>query len=73
MLRSNLDNNNANIRRSEEELKGTDDRSGGVSAQIDQTRERIGQIQKELTARREALGKLQQELAAMKEKESDHD
>ena len=65
VLRSNLDNNNANIRRIEEELKGTDDRSGGVSAQIDQTRERIGQIQKELSARREALGKLQQELAAM--------
>ena len=65
VLRSNMDNNSGNLSRIEEELKGTDDRSGGVTAQIDQTRERIEKIQQELALRREEIGKLQGELAAM--------
>ena len=65
VLRSNMDNNNGNLGRIEEELKGTDDRSGGVSAQIDQTKARIEAIGRDLTARREEIAKLQAELAAM--------
>ena len=65
VLRSNMDNNGANIGRIEEELKGTDDRSGGVSAQIEQTKLRIEAIGHDLAARREEIGKLQTELAAM--------
>ena len=65
VLRSNMDNNNANIARIEEELQGTDDRSGGVSTQIEQTRARIETIGHDLTARRGEIAKLQQDLAAM--------
>ena len=65
VLRSNMDNNSGNISRIEEELKGTDDRSGGVSAQIEQTKVRIEAIGRELAARREEISGLQAELAAM--------
>ena len=65
VLRSNMDNNSANIGRIEEELKGTEDRSGGVSAQIEQTGARIAAIGEELNARRQEIGRLQAELAAM--------
>ena len=65
VLRSNMDNNSANIGRIEEELKGTDDRSGGVSSQIEQTQGRIAAIGEELKARREEIGNLQTQLAAM--------
>ena len=65
VLRSNMDNNSGNIGRIEEELKGTEDRSGGVSSQIDQTAERIQAIGLELAQRREEIGKLRTELAAM--------
>jgi len=65
VLRSNMDNNSGNISRIEEELKGTDDRSGGVTAQIEQTKERIEQIGQALTMGREEISKLQTELTAM--------
>ena len=65
VLRSNMDNNSGNLSRIEEELKGSDDRSGGISAQMNQTRERIEKIEGELAARREEIGKLQLELTAM--------
>ena len=65
VLRSNLDNNLANIARIEEELKGTEDRSGGIVAQTEQTRQRIARIEKDLAQRRDAIGALQQQLAAM--------
>ena len=65
VLRGNVENNENNILRIEEELKGQDDRSGGISAQIEQTRQRIGQIGEELKEKRMALEALQQELAAM--------
>ena len=65
VLRSNLDNNLANIARIEEELKGTEDRSGGIVAQTSQTQARIQKIQEELTQRREHIQRLQQELTAM--------
>ena len=65
VLRSNIDNNSGNLSRIEEELQGTDGRSGGVTAQIDQTCQRIDQIQKDLTRRREEISRLQNELSAM--------
>ena len=65
VLRSNVENNNGNISRIEEEMKGSDDRSGGIMAQIDQTNARIAEIEAALTARHKELEALQQELAAM--------
>ena len=65
VLRGNVQNNSDNIRRIQEELRGSDDRSGGISAQIDQTNGRIGEIDAALKARNAELEKLQQELAAI--------
>ena len=65
VLRSNMDNNGGNISRIEEELQGTDQRSGGISAQMEQTRERIARIEGELKNRREEISGLQMELTAM--------
>ena len=65
VLRSNVENNAGNIARIEEEMKGTDDRSGGIVLQIDQTKLRIEQIQAALSGKQEELNNLQQELAAM--------
>lgn len=45
VLRGNVENNNANISRIEEELKGQEDRSGGIVSQIDQTKARIEEIE----------------------------
>ncbi len=65
VLRGNVENNNGNIARIEEEMKGDDDRSGGVAAQIEQTLKRIEDIGLALQARHKELEGLQQELAAM--------
>ena len=65
VLRSNVDNNNANIRRIEEELQGDEDRSGGILTQIDQTRQRIGEIEQTLENKRKELDALQQQLTTM--------
>ena len=65
VLRGNTDNNNANIGRIEEELKGQADRSGGVVAQIQQATQRIGEIEQTLAQKRKELENLQQQLAAM--------
>ena len=65
VLRSNMENNNANIRRIEEELQGDEDRSGGISAQMEQAKQRVIQIGQGLADRRRELARLQQELAAM--------
>ena len=65
VLRGNMENNEANILRIEEELRGQDDRSGGIDAQLQQTRDRIEKISLELTEKEAALAKLQEELAAM--------
>ena len=65
VLRGNLSNNDGNIARIEEELQGTADRSGGIVAQIQQTKERIGQIDAALNEKRSALSALQQDMAAM--------
>ena len=65
VLRSNVDNNYANIARVEEELKGDEDRSGGVVAQIEQTENRIAEIEKLAEEKHLAIEKLQMELSAM--------
>ncbi len=65
VLRSNVENNNANIRRIEEELTGQEDRSGGIVAQIRQAEERIAQIGAALTEKRAALEAVGQQLTAM--------
>ncbi len=65
VLRGNVENNNGNIRRIEEELKGDADRSGGIVTQITQTRQRIGEIETALAQKRVALDACQQELTAM--------
>ena len=65
VLRSNLENNSANIHRIEEELQGDEDRSGGIVTQIQQTQLRICEIEKALEEKRGALENLQLELAAM--------
>ena len=65
VLRGNVINNNANLTRIEEELKGQEDRSGGISTQIRQAEDRICQIESDLAQKRTALEQCQQELAAM--------
>ena len=65
VLQGNVDNNHANIRRMEEEMRGQQDRSGGIAQQISQTQQRIGQIEKDLEEKRSVLSALQQEFAAM--------
>ena len=65
VLRSNVENNTGNIQRIEEEMKGAEDRSGGIITQIEQTEKRIADIALALAARQKELEQLQQELAAM--------
>lgn len=65
VLRGNVENNNSNIARIEEELKGQEDRSGGIVAQIAQTQGRIEEIEATLSGKRRELEELQQQLAAM--------
>ena len=65
VIRGNMENNNANVARIEEELKGQDDRSGGIVSQISQTRDRIEQIDATLASRGRELEELQKSLAAM--------
>ncbi len=65
VLQGNLNNNGANIARIEEELRGQEDRSGGIVTQIHQTHARISEIEETLSAKRKELDILQQQIAAM--------
>ena len=65
ILQGNIDNNKGNIDRIREEMKGTEDRNGGVLSQIAQAEERIGQISTELEQKAQALEALQRTLAEM--------
>ena len=65
VLRSNAENNNGNLSRIEDELKGDEDRSGGIVSQIEQARVRIAEIDEALAQKRRVLDTLQQELAVM--------
>ena len=65
VLRGNVENNLVTIARIEEEIRGQEDRSGGITAQMDQARQRIEEITRLLTEKRQTIAALQQELAAM--------
>ncbi len=65
VLRGNVTNNEGNIARIEEELRGDESRSGGIVTQISQAQERIAEIDEDLAKKRRVLDTLQQELAAM--------
>ncbi|MGM9603529.1 MAG: chromosome segregation protein SMC [Faecousia sp.] len=65
VLRGNVENNNQNIARIQEELKGQEDRSGGINSQIDQAQERIREADRLIAEKTEELNGLQQQLAAM--------
>ena len=65
VLQGNMDNNRGNITRIEEELKGQEDRSGGIAAQISQTDARVAEIETALAEKRQALAQSQQELTAL--------
>ena len=65
VLRGNVENNEGNIRRIEDELQGAEDRSGGITAQMEQAKQRIAQIEQTLAEKRRELDGLQQELVAM--------
>lgn len=65
VLRGNLTNNHDNIARIEEELRGQDDRSGGIASQIEQTLGRVSEIEALLEKKRTEISEFQQELAAM--------
>ena len=65
VLRGNLQNNADNIARIEEEMRGAEDRSGGIAAQIEQSRQRAAQIAQSLSEKEAALASLKEELAAM--------
>ena len=65
VLQGNVENNNGNLERIAEELKGQEDRSGGIVTQIDQTNARVREIEEGLAEKRKNLEQLQQQLAAM--------
>ena len=65
VLQGNVENNNANLTRIEEELRGQADRSGGLESQIAQTEQRIGQIDQDLKNVRAAIAQSQQKLQEM--------
>ena len=65
VLRSNVDNNRANISRIRDEMKDEDDRSGGIASQMEQAKDRVEQIGILLKQKKDQLEGLQQEMAAM--------
>jgi len=65
VLRGSAENNEGNIARIEEELRGQEDRSGGIGQQLDQARNRIGQIDDKLRELEASILASQNELAAM--------
>ena len=65
VLRGNVENNNQNIARIEEELKGQEDRSGGINSQIEQAEAKIQEADSLIAAKAKELSDLQQQLAAM--------
>ena len=65
VLRGAVANNEENIRRSQADIHGQEERSGGIAAQMAQIEERIGQIDLLLKAKEIELESLQKELTAM--------
>ena len=65
VLRGNISNDQTNIQRIEEEMKGAEDRSGGIVAQISQADQRAAEIQQILVDKQKVLEQLDRELAVM--------
>ena len=65
VLRGNMENNDRNIARIEEEIKGQEDRSGGIDSQIAQGAQRLSEIERNLSDIRQAIGASQQKLSEM--------
>ena len=65
VLRGNIRNNKDNMERIDQELKGDEDRSGGIVLQIEQAYQRIDQIETELEEKKISLEALEQKLSAM--------
>ena len=65
VLRGNIRNNRDNMDRIDQELKGDEDRSGGIVLQIEQANQRINQIDNELADKKTALEDLEKKLSAM--------
>ena len=65
VLQGNVANNQDNLKRLEAECKAEDDRSGGVTAQMEQAKRRLEEIDASLAAKRKGIGEYQQTLSAM--------
>ena len=65
VLRGAVANNEENIRRSQADIQGQEERSGGLAAQMEQIEVRIAQIDVLLQAKEIELETLQKELTAM--------
>lgn len=65
VLQGNVANNQDNLKRLEAECRAEDDRSGGVTAQMEQARRRLEEIDASLAAKRKGIGEYQQTLSAM--------
>ena len=65
ILQSSIAHNEENIRRSQEDLQGQEDRSSGIAVQLEQANTRITQIDTELATIAEKLEKLQKQLMEM--------
>ena len=65
VLRGNIRNNRDNMDRIDQELKGDEDRSGGIVLQIEQAEQRIREIDGDLETKKKSLEELEQKLAAM--------
>ena len=65
VLRGAVANNEENLRRSQADVKGQEDRSSGIMAQMEQIGERVSKIDVLLKAKEIELNDLQQELTAM--------
>ena len=65
VLRGNIRNNRDNMDRIDQELKGDEDRSGGIVLQIEQAGQRIQQIDAELESKKKTLDALEQKLSVM--------
>ena len=65
VLQSNIANNQGNIARIDEELRGDESRSGGIEAQIMQTNARIVEIDQALAQKKRIIDDLQQQITVM--------
>ena len=65
VLQGNVANDQDNLKRLEAECKAEDDRSGGLTAQMEQARRRLEEIDASLAAKRKGIGEYQQTLSAM--------